>query len=373
MAERAISGPVARWQRPLADGRILCEACPRACKLGEGQRGLCFVRGRAGDVIRLDTWGRSSGFALDPVEKKPLSHFLPGTSTLSFGTAGCNLACDFCQNHEISKSRKTDTLAVEAMPEAIVAAALKAGASSISFTYNDPVIFAEYALDVAAEARKAGLATIAVTAGHVAGAARDAFFAGMDAVNIDLKAFSDDFYRRHAKGDLETVADTIRHVARLPSVWMEITTLLIPGLNDSDAEITALSQFVAREAGLGVPLHFSRFHPDHRMKDRPPTPLETLNRARRIAKRVGLHHVYTGNVDDCSRQTTWCPDCGEALIRRERFRLLDYRLQADGGCPACKRRLEGVYESAAGRFNGRRRRIEIEALPVSPVESRAAV
>ncbi|HET9595341.1 MAG TPA: AmmeMemoRadiSam system radical SAM enzyme, partial [Anaeromyxobacteraceae bacterium] len=287
-----------RWWHATADGRIQCDLCPRDCKLHDGQRGMCFVRQRQGDRMVLTTYGRSSGFALDPIEKKPLNHFYPGTSVLSFGTAGCNLACKFCQNWDISKSRDMERLAASAGPEAIARAARDAGAASVAFTYNDPTIFAEYAMDVADAAHALGLRTVSVTAGYIHAEPRAELYRKIDAANVDLKAFTEGFYRDLAAARLEPVKETLRWLVRETDVWTEITTLLIPGYNDSEGEVGELSAWVASELGPDVPLHFSAFHPDYKMLDVPPTPPATLRRARRRALAEGLRYVYTGNVHD---------------------------------------------------------------------------
>ena len=255
-------GSIGRYWHWADDGRMQCDLCPRDCKLNDGQRGACFVRMRQGAEMRLTTYGRSSGFCIDPVEKKPLNHFYPGSSVLSFGTAGCNLACKFCQNWDISKSRDMDRMMDKASPDAIALAAQQYGCKSVAFTYNDPVIFAEYAMDVALACHTRGIRTVAVTAGYLHDAARREFFASMDAANVDLKAFTEDFYFRLTGAHLQPVLDTLVYLYRETSVWVEITTLLIPGKNDTDAEITALSQWIYRELGAEVPLHFSAFHPD---------------------------------------------------------------------------------------------------------------
>ncbi|MGE5547901.1 MAG: AmmeMemoRadiSam system radical SAM enzyme [Solirubrobacterales bacterium] len=341
------------WHR-LDDGRVQCDVCPRFCKLHEGQRGLCFVRARSGDRMVLTTYGRSSGFCVDPVEKKPLNHFLPGTPILSFGTAGCNLTCKFCQNWDISKAREIDRLNDQADPEAIAAAAERLGCRSVAFTYNDPVIFLEYAVDVAKACRARGIKTVAVTAGYVAEGAREEFFAHMDAANVDLKAFSEDFYRTLCGGHLQTVLDTLIHLKRNTNVWFEITTLLIPGENDSDAEIDALSRWVAESLGPNVPLHFTAFHPAWRMSASPPTASSTLSRARSLARANGVRHVYTGNVHDANGGSTWCHGCGALLIGRDWYELTAWRVTPDGRCPDCGQPLAGVFEPKPGDW-GRKR------------------
>ena len=346
----------ARWWHQADDGRIQCDLCPRDCKLGDGQRGMCFVRQRVGDQMVLTTYGRSSGFCIDPIEKKPLHHFYPGSSVLSFGTAGCNLACKFCQNWDISKSREMDRLVDSASPEAIARAAKEAGADSVAFTYNDPTIFTEYAMDTADACHALGIKTVAVTAGYIYPEPRRELYAKIDAANVDLKAFTDDFYRKVTAAQLEPVKDTLRYLVKETAVWTEITTLLIPGLNDSDAELTQLAEWVAGDLGADVPLHFSAFHPDYRMRDIPATPVETLRRARRIAMRAGLRYVYTGNVHDREGDVTTCPSCGTAVIERDWYEILGTKL-ANGSCAACGTAIAGRFGESAGRFGRRRMRV----------------
>jgi pyruvate formate lyase activating enzyme len=342
-----------RYWHPIEDGRIQCDLCPRFCRLAEGQRGLCFVRQREGDRIALTTYGRSSGFCLDPIEKKPLNHFYPGTAVLSFGTAGCNLQCKFCQNHDISKARDFDRLQDAATAEQLAEACVATGAKSIAFTYNDPVIFLEYAVDVAAACRQRGIKTVAVTAGYITPEPRREMYRWMDAANVDLKAFSEDFYRTITKSELAPVLDTLRYIRHETDTWLEITTLLIPGLNDSDDELKREASWIAENLGTGVPLHFSGFHPDFKLLDRPPTPPQTLRRARAIARAEGLKHVYTGNVHDLEGGTTFCAGCGEALIVRDWYQILSYRLE-EGRCPKCKLACSGHFDPAPGSW-GRRR------------------
>lgn len=349
----------ARYSHTLPDGRLRCDLCPRDCTLKEGQRGLCFVRQNVGGEMVLTTYGRSSGFAMDPIEKKPLNHFYPGSSVLSFGTAGCNLACKFCQNWDMSKSRDMDTLADEASPEAIARTAVARGARSVAFTYNDPTIFAEYAMDVADACHAVGVKTVAVTAGYIYPEPRRDFYAKVDAANVDLKGFTDDFYFKQTAAHLAPVLDTLKYLVHETKVWTEITTLLIPGHNDSDKELTELSEWVARELGVHVPLHFSAFHPDYKMIDVPATPPATLTRARDIARRAGLRYVYTGNVHDREGDTTLCPSCGAAVIERDWFEVLAYRLDEDGRCQACKAQVHGVFGASAGAFGRRRMRVAV--------------
>jgi len=351
----------ARYWHAIDDGRIQCDLCPRDCKLHEGQRGACFVRMRDGNQMILTTYGRSSGFCIDPIEKKPLNHFYPGSSVLSFGTAGCNLACKFCQNWDISKSRDMDRLMDQASPEAIAQVAEESGCRSVAFTYNDPVIFAEYAMDVADACHARGIQTVAVTAGYMHDQARREFYAKMDAANVDLKAFTDDFYFKLTSSHLQPVLDTLVYLRHETKVWFEITTLLIPGHNDSIEEITALSRWVMKELGPEVPLHFSAFHPDHKMPDVPPTPPSTLIRARNIAIKAGLHFVYTGNVRHQEGDTTYCPDCHSTLIERDWYQIKQYRLTPHGDCPDCGAPVAGRFAEKAGNFGRKRVPIAISA------------
>ncbi len=343
-----------------------CDVCPRACQLSEGQRGLCFVRARQNDAVVLTSYGRSSGYCIDPIEKKPLNHFLPGTPVLSFGTAGCNLTCRFCQNWDISKSREMDTLADEAPPELIAEAARQLGCASVAFTYNDPVIFLEYAVDAARACREVGVRSVAVTAGYVREGAREAFFSEIDAANVDLKAFSQDFYKGLCSAELAPVLETLVYLKRETEVWLEITTLLIPGLNDSDAELADLSAWIVSNLGAEVPLHFSAFHPDFRMRDRPPTPPETLRRARAIAKRHGIHHVYTGNVHDEEGQSTYCHACGERLIGRDWYEITAWNLKDGGHCGACGAPCAGVFSDEPGNWGARRQPVQLRNFARSP-------
>jgi pyruvate formate lyase activating enzyme len=350
----AAPGYPGRYWHMLDDGRMQCDLCPRDCRLHDGQRGACFVRQRIGGQMILTTYGRSSGFCVDPIEKKPLNHFYPGSSVLSFGTAGCNLACKFCQNWDISKSKDMDRLMDQAAPDEIARAAADAGCKSVAFTYNDPVIFAEYAMDTADACHALGLKTVAVTAGYMHAAARRDFYAKIDAANVDLKAFTDEFYFKLTGAHLQPVLDTLRYLKHETAVWFEITTLLIPGKNDSDEELVAMSRWIATELGTDVPVHFSAFHPDYKMTDIPPTPARTLSRARDIALRAGLHYVYTGNVHDTDGGTTYCPSCRAALIVRDWYRIDDYRLTPDGHCPECGTTVAGRFERFTEAFGNRR-------------------
>ncbi len=349
----------ARWWHPLDEGRIQCDLCPRDCKLSEGQRGACFVRQNVGKEMVLTTYGRSSGFCIDPIEKKPLNHFHPGSRVLSFGTAGCNLMCKFCQNWDISKSRDMDQLLDLAAPDDIARSAEEWGCRSVAFTYNDPVVFAEYAMDVADACHERGIKTVAVTAGYIHSKPAREFFVKMDAANVDLKAFTEDFYFRLSVGHLQPVLDTLRYIKHETDTWLEITTLLIPGQNDSSEEIKAMSSWIMDVLGADVPLHFSAFHPDYKMTDSPATPSATLHRARAIALAAGLHHVYTGNVHDLSGGSTYCPSCQALLIERDWYEIGAYRLTEAGHCPHCGAQVAGHFEKFSCGFGNRRTPIAI--------------
>ena len=348
-----------RYWHQVEDGRLQCDLCPRFCRLRDGQRGLCFVRAREGDTMVLTTYGRSSGFCVDPVEKKPLNHFLPGTPILSFGTAGCNLTCRFCQNWSISKSREVDTLADSASPETIARAARRLGCTSVAFTYNDPVIFLEYAVDVAQACREQGIRTVAVTAGEICAEPRQEFFAAMDAANVDLKGFTERFYHDVCGGSLAAVLETLQYLRHETDVWFEITNLIIPGENDADAELEAMTAWIVEQLGADVPVHFTAFHPDYRMLDRPATPPQTLSRARRIALAGGLHHVYTGNVHDEDGGSTTCTGCGQRLIGRDWYVLTHWALDDEGACTKCGTRLAGLFEGAPGTWGARRQPVRL--------------
>ncbi|MCK6391584.1 MAG: AmmeMemoRadiSam system radical SAM enzyme [Azonexus sp.] len=342
-------GHPGRWWHALGDGRVQCDLCPRNCQLHPWQRGACFVRAHADEGMVLTTYGRSSGFCLDPIEKKPLNHFLPGTSVLSFGTAGCNLSCKFCQNWDISRARSMDRLMVPVGPADIARAAQQCQADSVAYTYNDPVIFAEYAIDTAYACRAHGIRNVAVTAAYMHPAPAREFFPVMDAANVDLKAFSDSFYHRLCGGRLQPVLDMLAYIRHDTMCWLEITTLLIPGQNDSVAELSQLSRWVAEELGQDVPLHFSAFHPDWKMQDLPATPHATLRLARQIAHDAGLHHVYLGNVHDAEAGTTRCSHCRHPLIVRDWYQIRHYDLDPQGRCPRCQTPLSGRYLPQLGR------------------------
>jgi pyruvate formate lyase activating enzyme len=350
-----------RYWHTLEDGRIQCDVCPRECRLREGQRGMCFVRARQQDQIVLTSYGRSSGFCVDPIEKKPLNHFLPGTPILSFGTAGCNLACSFCQNWDMSKSREMDRLMDRADPEALAKAADDLGCRSVAFTYNDPVIFMEYAIDTAIACRDRGIRAVAVTAGYICDEPRRELYRYIDAANVDLKGFTERFYRDVCSARLGPVLETLEYLRHETEVWFEITTLLIPGENDSNGELENLSSWIHERLGPGVPLHFTAFHPDYRMMDRAPTPRLTLFRAREIAMKNGLRYVYTGNVHDKEGGSTWCHGCGQLLIGRDWFELLEWNLTPEGRCTRCTAPCAGIFEPAKGTWGARRMPVRLSA------------
>lgn len=345
--------PTKYWHY-LDDGRVQCDLCPRFCKLHEGQRGLCFVRANYRGAVVLTTWGRSSGFVIDPIEKKPLNHFLPGTPVLSFGTAGCNLACKFCQNWDISKSREMDTLMDLATPEKLAEKAKQLGCRSIAFTYNDPVIFHEYAIDVAQACHEQAIKTVAVTAGYVTPEPRSEFYRYMDAANVDLKAFSERFYKKITGSQLQPVLETLEYLKHETSVWFELTTLLIPGENDSEQELTEMCQWVVEHLGPDVPMHFSVFHPDWKMMDKPATPPQTVRRARDIAIEQGVRYAYVGNMHDTQADSTWCHHCGSLVIGRDWYQLFAWQLDERACCPNCGTPCAGIFEAMPGQWGPKR-------------------
>ncbi len=349
---------VAGWWQ--ADGdHITCHVCPRHCVLKEGDSGFCFVRQNSNGRMVLNTYGRSTGFCVDPVEKKPLNHFFPGTSVLSFGTAGCNLGCKFCQAWEITKSRQVlELLSQRASPQVIAEAAVRLGCRSVAFTYNDPVVWAEYAIDTAIACRERGLKTIAVTAGYILPNPRMAFFRVMDAANVDLKGFSEHFYRHYTLSHLEPVLDTLRWIARESSVWLEVTNLIIPGANDELEEIRSMCHWIAANLGVEVPLHFTAFHPEYRMRNLPATSRSGLNAARQVALECGLRYVYTGNLMAVDTQSTYCPKCGKRVVERRWYDIGQYFIKK-GCCGFCGHRIAGHFEDTCGRWGTRR-------MPVDP-------
>lgn len=351
--------PTKYWHK-LAEGPIQCDLCPRHCKLTEGQRGFCFVRACQNSRIVLTTYGRSSGFCVDPIEKKPLFHFLPGTPVLSFGTAGCNLDCKFCQNADLSHCREMDTLADPASPERIAETAQALRCRSVAFTYNEPAIFHEYAIDTAKACRKLGIKTVAVTAGYVCAGPRKEFYEWMDAANVDLKGFSEEFYQKYTGSSLQPVLETLEYIKTQTSTWLEITTLLIPGLNDSDKELQALASWISENLGQDVPLHFTAFHPAYKLQGIQPTPLSTLRKAREIARKNGIRYCYTGNVEDPEGETTFCHACGKKLLGRSGYEITGWNLKGNGLCKFCEMPCSGIFELGPGNWGSRRLPVRLQ-------------
>lgn len=333
---------LAQWWEETESGKLLCTLCPRYCTLGEGQAGFCFIRQNIGGKMYSLGYGRPTGFAVDPIEKKPLSHFYPGTSILSFGTAGCNLGCKFCQNWEMSKARLDDENSFEASPEAVVSLAKKYRTPSIAYTYNDPTIFGEYVIDVSRLAREQGIKSVMVTAGYIDKEARKDVYKYIDAANVDLKAFTEEFYHKVTYSHIEPVLDTLRWLKHETDIWFEITTLLIPGENDSEDEVKRETGWILENLGDSVPLHFTAFHPDFRMTDKPRTPSETLTGARNIAMAEGIKYCYVGNVHDAEGQTTYCPKCRKPLIIRD-WHSIRNNIIVNGRCPVCSEQISGRF------------------------------
>ena len=354
-----------KYSHELPDGRVQCDLCPRLCKLHDGQRGLCFVRANQNGRVVLTSYGRSSGYCVDPIEKKPLNHYLPGTPILSFGTAGCNLSCRFCQNWDISKSREWDTLSDAAAPETIARVARRLGCRSVAYTYNDPAIFMEYAMDVAEACRVQGIKSVAVTAGYMTPEPRREFYKYMDAVNVDLKAFTEDFYHRICGGHLQPVLDTLIYIKQETRVWLEITTLLIPGHNDSEDEIDRMTRWGVASLGPDVPWHFTAFHPDWKMLDVRATPASTLVRARKIAIANGVRYAYTGNVHDEEGASTYCHGCGARLIGRDWYEITAWNLDEKGLCRQCGSACAGVFDPRPGTWGARRQPVRLNNYALS--------
>ena len=346
------------WHETDQPGRIHCDLCPRACTLRPGDKGFCFVRENRDGQMVLTTYGRSTGFCIDPIEKKPLNHFYPGTSVLSFGTAGCNLGCKFCQNWSISKSREIERLSETATPAAIAIAASELDCKSVAFTYNDPVIWAEYAIDAAKECRSRGIKTVAVTAGYITPLARGAFYEHMDAANVDLKGFTEEFYQKLTLSHLAPVLETLRWLKHETNVWFEITNLMIPRANDSPDEVKQMCDWVLDAVGPDVPIHFTAFHPDFRLMDREGTPPQTLLMAQDIAVKSGLRYAYVGNVLDNRHQTTYCHQCQRALIERRGYEIRKYELR-DNKCASCRTLVPGHFDAAPGNWGSRRLPVRI--------------
>jgi pyruvate formate lyase activating enzyme len=333
----------ARWWQTLPDGRIHCYLCPRHCHIGEGQHGFCFIRENVGGELVQLGYGRPAALAIDPIEKKPLFHFHPGSAILSLGTAGCNLGCQFCQNFDISKARSVQQSSGHMSPEEIVDLAIAHGAPSIAFTYNEPTIWAEFVIDIARAAHKAGLRTVMVSNGYIT---REAFFEvyqHIDAVNVDVKGFTENFYSKITLSHLAPVLDVLRWLRRETNVWFELTNLMIPGLNDAPEETNELCDWILGELGDDVPLHFTAFHPDFKMLDRERTPSETIHRARLLAQARGLKYVYEGNVVTKEGGNTVCPTCRSVIIRRSWHQVESCEVQS-GRCPHCNAAIAGRFD-----------------------------
>jgi pyruvate formate lyase activating enzyme len=330
----------ARYYEKLSKGRVRCTLCPKTCAVGPAERGFCGVReNRDGEYYTL-VYGRAASVNIDPIEKKPLCHVLPGSPIFSFSTAGCNMECKNCQNWQLSQSRPEQLPAADLPPDKLVEAARKQGCSLIAGTYAEPVVFAEYLLDVAREGNKRGLRTTMISAGYITRQPLLDLCRELAAIKIDLKSMREDFYRKVCAGALKPVLDAIELV-RNQGVWLEIVYLVIPTLNDSEREIRDLARWVKTHVGPEVPLHFSRFHPYYRLKNLPPTPYETLDRCYKIARAEGLHYVYVGNLPHPA-QSTFCPKCGKLLIRREGFQIGEVHLR-QGRCEYCQHPIPGIW------------------------------
>lgn len=332
----------ALWWEVKDNGKILCTLCPRYCTIGEGQKGFCFIRENINGKLYSIGYGRPTGFAVDPIEKKPLSHFYPGTDILSFGTAGCNLGCKFCQNWTTSKSKYDDLRSVEASPEDVIKIAKKYKTPSIAFTYNDPTIFGEYVIDISKLAREEGINSVMVTAGYIDKEARKDVYKYIDAANVDLKAFTEQFYHKITFSHLNDILDTLYWLKHETEIWFEITTLLIPDENDSPEEIQQMCDWILENLGDQVPIHFTAFHPDFKMLDKTRTPTSTLNMARNIALNSGIKYVYVGNIHNLEGQTTYCQNCKEPLIIRDWHSVIDIKLK-DGKCWKCNTKIAGRF------------------------------
>jgi pyruvate formate lyase activating enzyme len=326
----------------LSDSRVRCHLCAHRCQIPEGRKGLCQVRENRGGILYTLVYGRTISRHVDPVEKKPLFHFYPSSTAYSIATPGCNFRCDWCQNWEISQMPRQQHLVAgyEATPEEIVVDAVRLGCRSIAYTYTEPTIFFEYSYDTARKASAAGLANIYVTNGFMTREMLEIFHPYLDAANIDLKAFRDRTYRRYVGARLQPVLDSLKTMKQM-GIWLEVTTLVIPGLNDEEAELRDIAQFIAQELGSDTPWHISRFFPDYKLMDFPPTPLSTLNRAGEIGGEAGLKYIYIGNVLEEMRQNTVCPDCSQLLIRRHGFHV-SLNLIEEGCCPNCGLRIAGI-------------------------------
>jgi pyruvate formate lyase activating enzyme len=330
-----------RWWEPMENGKLHCYLCPRHCHIGEGQTGFCFIRKvENGRLLQLG-YGRPAAIQIDPVEKKPLNHFFPGTKIFSMGTAGCNMGCFFCQNWDISKAKSDQVNAADLSPEQVVTLAQQYGCPHLAFTYNEPTIWGEYVIDIARVAHDYGLNTVMVTNGYVT---REAFFdiyQHIDAANVDLKAFTETFYSKITLTHLAPVLETLKWLRHETNVWFEVTNLIIPTLNDDDSEFQRLSEWMLENIGDDVPLHFTAFHPDFKLRDKPRTPPESLHRARDLAMSMGLKFVYEGNIYSDGAHTI-CPGCHKVIVRRSWHDVLTNKLY-EGKCAHCGTKIPGVF------------------------------
>jgi pyruvate formate lyase activating enzyme len=335
----------ARWWESEPGGKVHCYLCPRHCRIGEGQSGFCYIRANQGGKLYSLGYAHPAALQIDPIEKKPLSHFLPGTRVFSMGTAGCNMGCFFCQNWDISKSRADQVNSTYVPPEDVVSLAIRYGCPSIAFTYNEPTIWGEYVIDICQAAREKGIRTVMVSNGYVTREAFHDIYDYIDAANIDLKAFTENFYGRITLTHLAPVLETLQWLKNETNVWFEITNLIIPTLNDAPAETRALAEWVVEHLGPGVPLHFTAFHPDFKLREKPRTPPETLHAARRTAVAAGLHYVYEGNIPGDGANTS-CPACQTRLVQRSWHQVLENHLR-EGCCPSCGLAIPGRWSNTS--------------------------
>ena len=342
MFDNEIKYHPAKWWTSLDGKKIVCNLCPRNCIIKKGQHGFCFIRKNIDGKLYSTGYGKPTGFGIDPIEKKPLNHFYPGTEILSFGTLGCNLGCKFCQNWDISKSKRSNHEEEYISPDDIVLFAKKRNIPSIAFTYNDPDIFGEFVIDVSKRARKEKIKTVMVSAGYINPEPRTEVYQYIDAANIDLKGFSSEFYKRNCSVEFEKVLDTILWLKNETNVWLELTTLLIPDLNDSDEELTKMCEWIVKNLGTEIPHHFTAFHPAYKLTEKPRTPASTLIKARNIAMEAGMKYVYTGNINSEETQTTYCPNCSQKLIKRD-WHSLAFNLIENGECFNCKTKIAGKF------------------------------
>ncbi|MBN1426586.1 AmmeMemoRadiSam system radical SAM enzyme [Candidatus Fermentibacteria bacterium] len=331
----------AKYWNPIEQQRVACTLCPRGCEVADRERGYCGVRENVGGRYVTLVYGRAVAANVDPIEKKPLFHFLPGTTAFSIATAGCNMECKFCQNWDISQFRPEQIRSTDLFPTDVAAAARGRSCASIAYTYSEPVIFYEYMLDSAIEGHRLGVRSVMISNGYILKEPLLELLPRLDAVKVDLKAFTDTFYQKLCAGKLQPVLDSLRWIKE-QGTWLEIVDLILPTQNDGEGEILALSEWIVDELGPDVPVHFSQFHPTYRIRNLPRTPVSTLERCYRIAKNAGLNFVYLGNVPGLGYENTLCPGCGTTLIRRVGFTVLSNTLK-EGACPSCGRAIPGVW------------------------------